>query len=144
MAIGDTLVRINGEEVDLVSGSKVAVNYQDNDVGELTRVKADYTRTIRLSNTERNHKILNNSNKIGADEKSIYEPLVCDIINDGIYILAQGRAIVSGYDNKAGYTINILGGNFNFFDLIKGRTLRDLDFSGLGLFKRLLSKPLYQ
>lgn len=125
----DTILRINGEVVDLSDRAKIALNFQATDVGEIGSIKAPYTQKIKVANTENNHRILRNSNKIGADDKLLYGKIRADVIIDGIYILNDGNAIIDGYDSRTGYSLNILGGNYDFFTIIKDKTIRDLNLS---------------
>lgn len=128
MAVDEVTITINGEEVDVDEGSVVAGTFQATDIGDLKKMKADVTNSFLLADTARNHRIMKNANKIGSDSAIQLGTVKASVIARGLPLIANGRARIEGI-KKGGYDINIYGGNYDFFEQIRDKRLRDLDWS---------------
>ena len=125
--MNDIEVKINGEKVDIDPRAKIAANFQTNDIGDLSQMKADVTSTINLLDSARNHRIMKNAATLGSESSVQLGQVSASVLFRGIPLLSNGRAMIKG--SKGGYAINIFGASFDFFEQIRDKKLSDFDWS---------------
>ena len=120
-------IKLNGKKVD-IDDKPIGVTFQAIDIGDLKKLKADLSSSIQLMNTAKNHKIMNYTGILGSANEDQLGQIDAEFISNGVTLMPNARARIQG-TKKGGYDINILGGNFAFFDRIKDKSLRDFDWS---------------
>ena len=122
---------INDEWVDLSPDTVVALTRQANDVGDIQNRQSDFTNTFSLPKTQKNLRIFDYINNIHSENGFPYTQPTCKILVEGIEIVSSG---IVNVDN-VGETIDItiLTGNGNFFNIIKDKSIRELDMSSYDL-----------
>lgn len=128
MGLSDTRILINGEEVEVDESKEIGATFQQNDIGDISKIKADITSSIQLLDSPRNHKAMKNSAQPGADSEIQLGEINATVLMEGVPLFSNGRARIQGTRN-GGYDLNILGGNFDFYEQIKNKNLNDLDWS---------------
>ena len=130
--MNDIEVKINGERVDIDPNNVVAADFQTNDIGDLSQMKADVTSTITLLDTARNHRIMKNAATLGSNATIQLGKINASVLFRGLPLMANGKAYLKGA-KKGEYSINILSGNYDLFDSLKDKKLSDFDFSAYNL-----------
>lgn len=118
---------INDEALDLEPGEAIAVTKQINDIADVGKIKADGSNQFRLPKTARNRRILENAGEITTLTDMPYQLSNAKLLQDGIELLVNAKAVIESTDDA--YNIQVVSGNKNFFDLIDGLNLTDLNLS---------------
>jgi hypothetical protein len=125
--MSDLIIKIGDEALDLSSGQTIALTRQAAKVGDFVAVLADGTNEVTVPLTAHNRAILDNANIIGSDSPLPYRRTDATMVQEGYETITNGFAIVkSSADN---FSLQVVGGNGGFFDLIRNLNLRDLDLS---------------
>lgn len=117
---------LNDQLCELDEKTKIALSKQVNTLNELQDRQSDFTNTFKLPSSGNNLRIVGFANRVSSDSINPYSKIPARYIENGSE-LVNGTAIVEGYDGTINVTL--YSGNFNFFDLIEDKSLRDLDFS---------------
>ena len=118
---------ISGKLIELSDSEPIAISYQVNDIAELTDRQANYSNTFTVPPTENNHKHLNFSNIASSAANDPYRRLPCTYIENGIYKIPSGIAVIEESSN--GYQITVYSGIIDFFDQIEGQNLKGINWS---------------
>jgi hypothetical protein len=125
--VSDLIIKIGDNALDLSSGETIALTRQAAKVGDFVAVMADGTNEVTVPLTARNRATLDNANIIGTESLIPYRRTDATMIQEGYETITNGYAIVkSSADN---FSLQVVGGNGGFFDLIRNLNLRDLDLS---------------
>ena len=123
--MSDLIIKINDSPLDLSSGETIALTRQAAKVGDFVAVMADGTNEVTVPLTASNRATLDNANIIGTDSVLPYRRTDATMIQEGYETITNGFAIIkSSADN---FSLQVVGGNGGFFDLIRNLNLRDLD-----------------
>lgn len=133
MALNKYIVVAEGRNLDTYEELDISLNYQIEDILEISKRKTDFSKTITLPGTPKNNKFFNQIFSVNIDNISF---------NPNVRIPAQIRIgdneIFKGFlrltniyiDNKeVKYEINISGSLKDIMKNIENYTLRDLDLS---------------
>ncbi len=118
---------IGDELLDLKPNEVIAVTRQINDIADVSKIKADGSNQFKLPKTANNRRILENAGEVTSLTNMPYQLSNAKVIQDGIELMHNGKMIVEKSDDY--YHVQVASGNKNFFDLIEGKTLKDLDLS---------------
>lgn len=118
---------INGKKCDVKEGSRIAMTYQVNNIAELKDRQSNYSNTIKLPMTQNNRDIIGALDDISVVNRIPYEQNTATLEEGGTDIVPDGKAIITNAGDE--YQANVLSGNVNFFDAIKGKSIKDLDLS---------------
>lgn len=125
--MSDLIIKIGDNALDLSSGETIALTRQAAKVGDFVAVMADGTNEVTVPLTDHNRLTLDNANIIGTESLLPYRRTDATMIQEGYETITNGYAIVkSSADN---FSLQVVGGNGGFFDLIRNLNLRDLDLS---------------
>lgn len=119
---------IDDQEIELVPGSVIQETKQIADIGELM-VMANHTNRFKAVLSEINNTKLERSDKVQSDSNIPYSITKAVISRNGIQTVRNGRVVVESVDDF--YNIEVFSGNFNFFDDIQGKSIKDIDWSDL-------------
>ena len=123
--MSDLIIKINDSPLDLSSGETIALTRQAAKVGDFVAVMADGTNEVTVPLTASNRATLDNANIIGTDSVLPYRRTDATMIQEGYETITNGFAIIkSSADN---FSLQVVGGNGGFFDLIRNLNLRELD-----------------
>lgn len=123
--MSDLIIKINDSPLDLSSGETIALTRQAAKVGDFVAVMADGTNEVTVPLTASNRATLDNANIIGTDSVLPYRRTDATMIQEGYETITNGFAIIkSSADN---FSLQVVGGNGGFFDLIRNLNLQNLD-----------------
>lgn len=118
---------IDGVECDLNPDTVIAITYQINDVGTLEDRQSNYTNQFKIPRTFHNRSLFQQLDVPHVQTFMPYRKLAAKVIKDGVEVIADGYAIVESAG--AEYAVTVYGGLIDFFKLLEGRTLQDLDLN---------------
>lgn len=122
-------LEINGVRLPL-GPTTVSVTKQVNNIGELKDRQATFTNKFIIPNTPKAQKLFNGLGLIGNVSRIPYRILKSKLIYNGVPVLVNGNAYVTGKDSK-GFHVAIYDGNIFLFQEIGNKALNELDFSDL-------------
>lgn len=125
--MSDLIIKIGDDALDLNVDEVIAITKQAAKVGDFSAVLADGTNEVTVPLTPNNRTIMDNAHLIQSDSAKPYGRLDATVIQEGYETIQDGYAIVKGSDNN--FSLQVVGGNASFFNLIKDLDLRALDFS---------------
>lgn len=123
-----TRLIINDTVCDLDPKVKIGITRQVNSIAELKNRQADYSNQFTLPPTEKNRTILGNAEQVGNVSRVPYKKIPAKLSQSGVE--TNGYLVVNSAGN-IGYTCVFYSGNLNFFSLIEGKKISDLDLSVL-------------
>ena len=123
-----TLLYINDTVVDIDPKTKIGITRQVNNIAELKNRQADYTNQFTLPPSEKNRTLLENAEQVQNLSRSPYRKIPARLSQTGVETV--GYVIVTGAGTK-GYSCVFYSGNLNFFSLIEGKKISDLNLSDL-------------
>lgn len=133
---------LQDELLDLEPGEVIAVTKQINDIADVSKIKADGSNQFKLPQTANNKRILENVGEVSNSTAIPYKLNNARIVQDGVELVGNGKLVVEKSDNS--YHVQVVSGNRNFFDLIEGKTLKDLDLTDYNhqwtMFDAVISK----
>lgn len=125
--MSDVIIKIGDEELDLNPEEVVPLIKQIGEIGDFSLIQGSGTNSIKLPLTAKNKRILDNLQMIQAESEKPYRKLDATVILEGYEVIQNGYTIVLDSENEL--SLQIVGGNASFFDLLKGKSIRDLDLS---------------
>lgn len=125
--MSDLIIKIGDDELDLSVDQTIAITKQAAKVGDFSTVLADGTNEVTVPLTPNNKTILDNAHLIESDSNKPYGRLEATLIQEGYETIQDGYAIVKSSSNN--FSLQVVGGNASFFDLIRDLELRDLPLS---------------
>lgn len=118
---------IEEQEVELQPDTVIAITLQINDFSEMTDRQANYTNQFKVPRTRRNREIFGLMDTVQSETGVPYKKLNARVIKEGITVVQNGFAIVESSTDT--YNVTVYGGLIDFFKLIEGKKLADLDLS---------------
>lgn len=125
--MSDLIIKIGDDALDLNVNETIAITKQAAKVGDFSTVLADGTNEVKIPLTPNNMAILDNANVIQTDSDKPYGRLEATLIQEGYETIQDGYAIIKSSAND--FSLQVVGGNASFFNLIKDANIRDLDWS---------------
>jgi len=125
--LSDLIIKIADNDIDLNVDETIAITKQAAKVGDFSTVLADGTNEVTVPLTPRNRLALDNAHLIESDSNKPYGRIDATMIQEGYQTIQDGYAIVKSSSND--FSLQLIGGNASFFDLIKDLELRSLDLS---------------
>jgi len=125
--LSDLIIKIGDDELDLSVDQTIAITKQAAKVGDFSTILADGTNEVTVPLTPNNKTILDNAHLIESDSGKPYGRLDATLIQEGYETIQDGYAIVKSSAND--FSLQVVGGNASFFDLIKDLDLRELPLS---------------
>lgn len=119
---------LDGQLCDM-GKSKIAMTYQINDIGELQDRQSNHSNTVKLPKTPANIAILGALENINLNNRKPYTKIDARLKSSGTETVPNGFAQVKSASNY--YEAVIFSGLISFFDKIKGKSIKDLNFSSL-------------
>ena len=119
---------LNEQLADVSQDETVALSYQLNNIAELSNRNGNFSNRITLPLSKTNQRIIEDTNIVTSEGSTPYRVLDCRVYKNGIEVIKKGRAVIQQI-NTYDFEINIFSGLSNFFELIEGLSLQDLDFS---------------
>ena len=118
---------IDGQLVDIDNSVDVTLNIKSNIFGDVSKMVANKTYTIKLPMTKRNSAIFGNSENVKAGSMFPYKTHRADYFRDGVQIIKDGRAVVMSVGTS--FELSIVWGLFPAFTKLSedGITLNQLD-----------------
>jgi hypothetical protein len=119
---------INDELVDIAEGTKITLNYKSNIFGDISKITASNSQTIKLPKTTRNCRILDNPTAPAYNSRFRYKRHACRYEQNGVELL-RGYAVL--LDSSADYEIALYWGVLAKYQAWKDAnpSLRDLQGS---------------
>jgi len=116
---------IEEQEVDLTPETVISITLQVNDLGELVDRQANFTNQFKVPKTSRNRAIFESPELVTSVTTIPYRKLKAKVIKEGIEVVSKGYAIVDSSTSE--YNVTVYGGLVDFFRLLEGKKLRDLN-----------------
>lgn len=98
---------INDELVDIVEGTKITLNFKSNIFGDISKITASNSQTVKLPKTTRNCRILDNPTAPAYNSRFRYKRHTCRYEQNGVELL-RGYAVL--LDSSSDYEIAIYWG----------------------------------
>lgn len=130
--MSDLIVKIGDDALDLSMGETIAITKQAAKVGDFSTVLADGTNEVTVPLTPTNKVAMDNAHLITTDSGKPYTRLDATLIQEGYETIQDGYALIKKSANN--FSLQVVGGNATFFDLIKDLDLRDIDQSAYDHF----------
>jgi hypothetical protein len=118
---------IGDSQVDLIAGTKVSQSFQAFNIGDLRTRSANNTNRLKAVYSENNHRLFGYSHLLESQSVKPYQKLVGKIISEGIETIPNAVIIVKSA--KGVYDLEVYSGEYDFYDIIATKNLRDLDTS---------------
>lgn len=115
--------------IDLEGSESPALTFQINDLYELKDRQAIRSNKFKLVKTQQNRIALESAHIVQNETFLPYKKVSARYEFDGIEVISTGYGIIDSSGEF--YEVTIYAGNANFFELIKGKYLSDLDLSSL-------------
>jgi len=119
----------NGFELDLAETEVIATTYAVNNLRDIESRQAHYTNTFRLPLTQANADALDLPQHINTFSRLPYQKVAVRVLEDDIVVLDAVLQMVRVIDGWL--ECEMTGGNYNFFELIEGVKLSQVDLSSL-------------
>lgn len=119
---------INDRLVDLKGNEEIAIDYAIFSPDDIDKRKGASSYSFSLPKTTNNRSIFENPDDVTGLSSIPYSRLSARMLVDGIDIGIKFCILKS---SKRDYTVNVFGGNSNFFDAIKDRKLNSFNFCSL-------------
>lgn len=116
---------INDEEVDISQDETIANDYQIAPIGKIQTRSSNKSITFTVPKTSRNRAIFENPEIVNNSTNVPYSLQKARLLSDG---MDQKIRLAEVAKAGADYEVRLYGGNIDFFALIKGLKLADLDF----------------
>lgn len=121
---------LNGYSFDLTGEDDVALSYAASKLQDIQSRNGDFSTTFKVPLTNKVRQAIGLSNLFNSSNRYPYTIAEAEIKEQGATII-RGFARVEAI--KDALEVVIFGGNSNWFDLIKDKSLRDLNLSDLNL-----------
>ena len=122
-------LEISGVIMPLVN-PKISLTSQVNNIGELKDRQATFTNKFTVKDTPKIQKLFAGLGLVGNTSVAPYRVLKSRLIYNGVTVLVNGNAYITGKDSK-GYNITIYDGNIFLFQEIGNKALNELNYSDL-------------
>jgi hypothetical protein len=117
---------INGEHLDLYGDEVIAQTFAINNIAEIENRNGGYSNTFKAPATQKNLRLTGRLNDLNVIDDSPYSLISCNCWEDGM-IIKKGFLQIDSFGEDIEFTFS--SDNTNWFDLIKGKSIRDLDLS---------------
>jgi hypothetical protein len=121
---------LNGYSFDLTGEDDVALSFAASKLQDIQSRNGDFSTTFKVPLTNKVRQAIEFSNLFNSTNRYPYTIAEAEIKEQGATII-RGFARIEAV--KSSLEVVIFGGNSNWFDLIKEKSLRDLDLSDLDL-----------
>jgi|GEM_PF-3679454 len=118
----------SGAVLELSEREIIATTYAVNNLRDIESRQTHYTNTFKLPLTQANCEALELPEHINTFSRLPYRKLRVRILEDDTIVLDGIMRLISVTDGML--DAEIVGGNYNFFELIEGQKLSDIDLSG--------------
>ena len=122
-------VYINDELIELSGADNIGLTFQVFSIFNSESRNGFYSSPIKASKTKINNIIFENLSNVNSSTNLPYIKNRAKIIQNGVEIVPNGFAII--VETNDSYNFNVFSGNSNFFDLIKGLNVNQIDWSDL-------------
>lgn len=116
---------INEKLMDMLPSERPSWTFQVNDLHDISTREASKSNKFRLPKTRTNIENLEMSESVNSTSRIPYQKSPCKYVSEGIERI--GYAIIEQSDDY--FNVTIYSGNYNFFNAIEGKKLRDLPLS---------------
>lgn len=113
--------------MDLGPDTVIALTLQVHDLGDLESRNTNFTNKFKLPPTQNNRFNLGFVDDPRSATNKAYRKQTAKYVEDGVEIIPEGIAIVE--DATEFISVVLYDGNINFFDLVDGLSVQDLDLS---------------
>lgn len=117
---------ISGEYLDLYDKEVIAQTFAINNIAEIENRNGAYSNSFKGPKTQKNRRILGYPDEINIQDDTPYTKVTCNCWEDGMIIK---RGFLQVNSSGEDFEFTFFADNTNWFDLIKGRSIRDLDLS---------------
>src|SRR3989304_6284960 len=122
-------VKLNDQAVDIVTGD-IAISYSLAEIQDIDSRNSARTKTVTVAAKGNNELVMGFGTDINSKKFLTQNEIIRASIDAGEVNVLNGVAkVVSANTTKKTYNINIFGDAGNWKEQMKGRTLKDLDFS---------------
>lgn len=120
---------IENKRVDLYGGGTIQRTLTLNSLGNITAKQSSYSNTVKLPRTPNNILIFEGLGISGSNSDYPYKRLKCDYKYNSIPVFDNGYAIINSITDT--FNLTIYNGIIELGEALKGKTLNDLNLSGL-------------
>lgn len=120
---------INDECVDLEPNTRLTLNFKSNLLGDISKITASNSQTIRLPKTAKNRRIMNNPSAVAYQSTNRYKRYKASYIRNGVEVVRVAYAVL--LSSSECYEIAIYWGVMAYFQawVDKGAKLNELEGS---------------
>ncbi len=126
--MSNEILYLNEQAADLSPSTTIALTSQINNLAELSDRQSNLSNQFKLPLSRRNRMILQNADLVQSLTRKPYRKLPARVVKDGIDVITSGYAIIESAENGF-LNVTVYSGTANFFDLIDGKYLSDLDLA---------------
>lgn len=123
------ILLLNDIEVDLIQEDSPQFTLQANDLYSLEDRQSSYSTKFKIPLTEKNKSAVYGSDGVQSEGTDVYKKIPCKYIQNGVLVISNGFAVCGTVSD--GIEVEIFSGAINFFSLIDGEYISDIDFSDL-------------
>lgn len=120
---------VEGREVDIIQES-VNLNFQINDLGDISTRNSSFSNSINIPRTARNEQIFGMLGVMGSNSRTPYKQLRCHYLQENLAVVKDGFLQVRDTTDEY-LRCNITDGIVDLADKIKGKDLTDLSYTDL-------------
>lgn len=128
---------INGQSINLYQNQQLSYTRRAADFGQVASVASSYTSVFKAPRSLNNVKTFEGLGIAGDTSRTPYQALRGDLVEDGITLIRDG--IINVTETNTDYKISIIDGMKDFFNIIRGKAIADIDLSELNHTKSLQS-----
>lgn len=118
---------LDGKLVPLKPDTTIALTKSICDIGDIGNRDSDFTNEFDLPKSQELQELLELPEKINGASAKPYQKINASVIENGVELVSNGFMILEGSGDSHKGTV--YGGNADFFQLIEGEKLEDMDFS---------------
>lgn len=116
---------VNDVEVELSPGTLIALNFQINDLADISNRNANFSQTFKIPKTVKNSVIFEQAGIVQSNTTLPYRKNRCRVNRRGIDIINEGVLIIEDVSDV--YNCTVYSGNYNLAELLGDKVLADLN-----------------
>jgi hypothetical protein len=120
---------VNGIDLEMPE-VPITQTLQVNDYFDLKDRRVNYTNSFTIPDTPHNTSVFQLAGEVGSVSEVPYRLLDCQLIHNGVEITNAAKLRINSRDSS-GYKCTIQDGNASLYDLIEGKNLSDIDYTGI-------------
>lgn len=122
-------IYINEQLIELPNDDTIGLNFQVYSIFNAEGRSGFVSSPIKAPKTRKNNIVFESLSNVNSATVLPYRKLTAKVVQNGIEIMPNGFAIIK--ETSDSYQFNVFSGNVNFFDLIKGLNVNEIDTTSM-------------